>query len=214
MTGRALRVDAVVAGYGQHRVGPVTLHVTPGELVGLHGPSGIGKTTLAHVLAGHTAPHEGSRTVDGAVARGYGWRARPADRRKVQLVAQNPRAAVDPNRTLAAMLAIPARLAGLDPHSAVTAAADLCHLDEAVLTRRPHEVSGGQLQRAVLARALLLDPAYLIVDEATTAQDAITTAVIGQVITTQARAGMGVVWISHDRALLAAFTDRQQALAS
>lgn len=172
-----------------------------GEITGLIGPSRSGKTTLAMVAGGIRPPTTGGRVVDGQPTRRWGWDAPPAERRRVQLVLQQPHRALDPCHTLAQSLLRPARLHGVPDQTALGWAAR-CRVDDALLDRRPGQVSGGQLQRLALARALTLDPDYLLVDEVTTAQDTITTAIIVHLLREQAGRGAGVLLITHDQHLL------------
>lgn len=197
----SLCLDEVVATAGPHHIGPVSVTVEAGSIVGLTGPSGAGKTTIATVAAGLHRPIAGTRLLNTVPTSRWGWSAAPADRRRVQLVSQHPHKAVDPHLTLGEALTLPARLHHY-PAGDPTEWADRCQLPRALLARRPAEVSGGQLQRLVLARALAVGPDYLIVDEATTAQDAITTAAILDILTATAATGVGVLAISHDLPLI------------
>jgi len=166
----------------------VDLQVAPGEVVGLCGPSGGGKSTLGRVLAGMLRPDRGRVTVDGRSAR---HRRGPFP---VQMVLQDAQQAMDPRWTVRRILATGATGAGLAGTQLV---------DPTWLDRRPHELSGGELQRVNLARALLARPRYLVVDEITASLDAITQARIWQLLLHRCgRAGVGVLAIAHDRALL------------
>lgn len=164
-----------------------SLQVEPGERVALQAPSGFGKTTLCRVLAGFERPQTGQVLVDG----------QPLPRRgvcPVQLIQQHPEQAVDPRlrmrKTLAEAGEVPQQL--LD---------DLGIRDE-WLQRYPHELSGGELQRFCIARALAANPRYLVADEVSTMLDAVTQAQIWRFLVeeTQAR-GIGLVFVSHSHAL-------------
>lgn len=177
------------------------LQVPAGELVGLAGPSGTGKSTMARVLALLLEPRAGSVTIDGTLVRGAGYSVPSHMRRKVALLFQSPRAATDPRMTLRTIIEQPAAIArrAVD----VDELADRVGLTSDLLGRRPHQVSDGQLQRACIARALAQQPRYLICDEATAMLDAATTASLMRLIVHEAReAGMGVLLISHDTELL------------
>lgn len=170
----------------------LSLHVEPGEVVGLCGPSGSGKSTLARLLAGHLRPQRGSVSLDGCPIEVPRGRAHP-----VQLVMQDAQAAMDPRWKVAEVLA-----------SAGAGSEDLAELTPALVEERwldrfPHELSGGELQRVNLARALLADPRHLVADEISASLDALTQARIWHLLgeLTTAR-GIGVLAISHDRALL------------
>lgn len=189
-----LRADGVWFRYGPRRpwvLGDVELEVAAGEVVGLCGPSGGGKSTLGRLLAGHLRPDRGRVTVDGAVPR-PGRAPHP-----VQLVLQQPERAMDPRWTvrqvLAASGADESAIAGLDERLVLPAWLD----------RYPHEISGGELQRVNLARALLARPRYLVADEISASLDAVTQARIWTLLLEHCRqAGIGVLAISHDRPLL------------
>ncbi|MGY2130051.1 ABC transporter ATP-binding protein [Blastococcus sp. SYSU DS0617] len=166
----------------------VDLRIAPGEVVGLCGPSGGGKSTLGRVLAGHLRPDRGLVTVDGAAPRG---RRAP---HPVQLVLQQPERAVDPRWTVRqALAATGAQPADVDER--------LVH--PRWLDRYPHEISGGELQRVNVARALLTRPRYLVADEISASLDAVTQARIWTLLLEHCReSGIGVLAVSHDRPLL------------
>ena len=165
-----------------------SLTVAPGQVVGLMAPSGYGKTTLGKLLAGFLAPTRGQITLDEQPLPTQGYCP-------VQLVFQNPELAVNPRWRIDRILR-----EGHPPH--------LHHLDAlgihpGWLTRYPHELSGGELQRVAIARVLNRQTRYLIADEMTAMLDANTQALIWQVILEFARQNqVGVIAISHDRPLL------------
>ncbi|MFL0579638.1 ABC transporter ATP-binding protein [Dietzia sp. 179-F 9C3 NHS] len=203
MSLRAENVTYRYPGATRAAVGQVCLTVAPGSITALVGPSGAGKSTLARLLVGLLAPHSGAVTRDGQPVTARRGRLDPA----TALLAQDPLSAADPHHTLAEMIALPARLTSrqLDVHAAaaeVGLTLDLLH-------RRPREVSGGQLQRACLARALAQHPDYLIADEATAHLDPATTATIAAVLRTRADLGLGVLLITHDHALADAIADHR-----
>lgn len=193
----------------------VDIEIAPGEVVGLAGPSGCGKSTLARVLALLLAPWSGQVTIDGVPAAGVRYRAPRRQRTAIGVVFQQPRLSVDPRLTLQQAIVEPLR-AGQRPVDADQTAqlTDRVGLTAELLSRRPHEVSDGQLQRACLARALILQPRYLICDEMTAMLDASTTAALVDVVTTHtAQTGAGVLAISHDEALLAVWAHRVQRIS-
>lgn len=175
----------------------VDLRVGAGEVVGLCGPSGGGKSTLGRVLAGLVDPVRGRVTVDGRRPRA-GRAPHP-----VQLVLQQPERAMDPRWTVRQVLA--ATGASDDD----VAALDRRLVAPTWLDRHPHEISGGQLQRVNLARALLARPRYLVADEITASLDAVTQVGIWDLLLEHCRAaGIGLLAISHDRPLLDTVADR------
>lgn len=161
--------------------------VRPGERVHLDAPSGFGKTTLCRLLSGYLRPLSGEVLVDGAPLPARG--ACP-----VQLIGQHPERVLDPRMRMQASLAEAGEVdAGL--------LARLGIRDE-WLTRFPHELSGGEMQRFCIARALMARPKYLIADEISTMLDAVTQAQIWQVILEEADAqNMGLVFTTHSRPL-------------
>ncbi|WP_327085656.1 ATP-binding cassette domain-containing protein [Nonomuraea sp. NBC_01738] len=208
-----LRAREITVRYGRRAVlDGVSFDVTPGQVLGLGGPSGCGKSTLARVLALMLRPAAGSLSVDGAQVRGWRQRAPRDLRTRVALLYQQPRSAVDPKLRLSEIIAEPAYAtgrAGVD----VSALAGEVGLTADLLGRRPHEVSDGQLQRACLARALSLEPGYLICDEMTTMLDASTQAHLVAVVNAyRDRTGAGVLAISHDEVLLERWADARAEL--
>ena len=171
-----------------------TLEVRAGEIVGLRGPSGIGKSTLGRVLAGLLRPVRGEvRTARGRIVR-------PC--REVQYLAQDAQAAMNPRWRVRDVLAE----AGTDEAPGGT---DGGLVDPGWHDRFPHELSGGQLQRVNLARALRAGPSYLVADEISASLDAVNQAVVWHDLMAVARAaGLGVVAISHDASLLERVADR------
>ncbi len=187
-------------------LGPTHLAVRAGEIVGLTGPSGVGKSTLAAVLAQLDKPDTGHLTVGGDQVCGAGLDLPPGQRRRVGWVSQHPRTAVDDRLTLREAIELPARLAGA-PVDAASLARDV-GLDPTLLARRPSQVSGGELQRACVARALALRPEFLVLDEATSMLDADTATDLLAVVVRTALAGTGVLVVGHDLAVLRSLCDR------
>ncbi|MEW2382704.1 ATP-binding cassette domain-containing protein [Micromonospora sp. NPDC047707] len=213
MTAAALAARAVTVSYRRQRVlDRVDLHVARGETVGLRGPSGSGKSTLARVLALLHAPDAGHVTLDGVPLAGARHRLPAAIRTRVAILFQSPRAATDPRLSLADIVAEPLRATGTptgEARARVAELADLVGLTPDLLTRRPHAVSDGQLQRACLARALVHRPGYLLCDEATAMLDASTQAHLATVVTDyQRRHHAGVLLITHDPALMTRLATR------
>lgn len=208
-----LAARQVSLSFGRQRVlDRVDLHLAPGETVGLRGPSGSGKSTLARVLALLHAPDAGHVTLDGEPLTGVRHRLPAAIRTRVAILFQSPRAATDPRLSLADIVAEPLRATGIPADEARARAAELAELvglTPDLLTRRPHAVSDGQLQRACLARALVHRPGYLLCDEATAMLDASTQAHLAGVVTDyQRQHRTGVLLITHDSALMTRWATR------
>lgn len=171
-----------------------SLRVNPGEVVGLRGPSGVGKSTLGRVLAGLLRPVRGQISIPrGRIVGGC---------RDVQYLAQDAQAAMNPRWRVADILAE----AGPAPSGDLT---DAGLVDPVWLDRYPHELSGGQLQRVNLARALRTRPAYLVADEISANLDAVNQVMVWRdLVAAAGAAGLGVVAISHDAPLLDRVADR------
>ena len=184
----------------------VSLHVLPGEVLGLVGESGCGKSTIAKCVAGFLKPSAG----DLVVCEGAAEPARGPH--KVQIVFQDPSSSFDPRRTLGQSVSEGLRNAGTPKGEALARAGELferCGLARELLGRYPHQVSGGQCQRAAIARALAARPALLIADEATSALDVTVQAqVVALLRELNAEFGMAVLFICHDLALVQDFCDR------
>ncbi len=208
-----LELRAVTAGYDRRApvVRDAHLTVAPGEAVGLLGPSGCGKSTLARVAALLHRPDAGEVVLDGMPVRGFRHRAPREQRTTIGVVFQQPRLAADPRLRLTDLIAEPLRATGRRASAAdrVRELADTVGLTPDLLGRRPHEVSDGQLQRACLARALSLEPRWLVCDEMTAMLDASTTAALVRVVEDyRASTGAGLLSVGHDRTLLNRWCDR------
>ncbi|MFK0120175.1 ABC transporter ATP-binding protein [Streptomyces sp. NPDC090994] len=208
-----LELRAVTAGYtrGAPVLRDVSLTVAPGEAVGLLGPSGCGKSTLARVAALLHRPDAGTVVVDGEPVRRWRHRAPRELRTAFGVVFQQARLSADPRLRLADLIAEPLRATGRREGLAARVAelAATVGLTGDLLGRRPHEVSDGQLQRACLARALVLRPRWLVCDEMTAMLDASTTAALVAVVEEyRAATGAGLLAVGHDRVLLERWCDR------
>lgn len=165
------------------------LTVAPGERVGLAGPSGRGKTTLCKLLAGYEKPDSGTVLVDGKPLREYRGIC------PVQMIWQHPETAVDPLMKLGDTL----KEGGPVEEGLLEA----LHIQPAWLERYPTELSGGELQRFCIARALRPGVKYLLCDEVTAMLDLITQAQIWAFLLEQAeKRDLGLVIVSHNSALL------------
>ncbi|WP_329002927.1 ATP-binding cassette domain-containing protein [Kribbella sp. NBC_00709] len=189
----------------------VDLEVRAGACLGVVGRSGSGKTTLARCLAGLHERHTGQLRLDGRPLPVLRNRTREQNRR-VQYVWQEVRGSFDERRPVDQQVARTAqRLRGLAPELAhAEAVAVLARLGVAAITaaRPPSRLSGGELQRAALARAVLANPDVLICDEITTALDDRGTALVLELLTELKARGTALIWIGHDLGLVAAVADQ------
>ncbi|WP_326948762.1 dipeptide/oligopeptide/nickel ABC transporter ATP-binding protein [Amycolatopsis sp. NBC_01307] len=190
----------------------VSVSVAAGGTLGVVGTSGSGKTTLARCLVRLTRPDSGVVRLAGQDVAGLTGAAARDFHRRVQLVPQNWGSALDSRYSVADAITEPALLHGTTTRGGragfVTRLLDLVGLPEAYRTRLPHELSGGQAQRVVIARAIGLRPDVLIADEAVTALDASTCAqIVNLLAELRERLGLALVFVSHDLALVAHVAD-------
>jgi oligopeptide/dipeptide ABC transporter ATP-binding protein len=195
--------DFLVRGRRLVAVDGVSLELGSGEVLGLVGESGCGKSTLARLALRLIDCDRGRVAIDGEdVTRRHG-RALSGFRRRVQIVFQDPLAALNPRTPIGRAVAQPLAVHRLAPRAARAAAAEALlaevGLSRQLLDRRPHELSGGQRQRVCIARALACQPDFLICDEPVAALDVSVRAQILNLLgALRARSGIGILFISHD----------------
>lgn len=188
--------------------------VRPGEWVSIVGPSGAGKSTIAKILCGTQQPDEGTVLWNNALLYDVKRRYDPRMHRRIQLIPQQPYASLDPLQRALDAVAEPLRAHRLakNTRQAKERARELLlsvGLEEELLHRRPGELSGGQAQRVLIARALTLAPDLLIADEATSMLDVTTQAQILRLFQKlRKERGLSLLLISHDRPMVDSVSDR------
>jgi ABC-type glutathione transport system ATPase component len=193
-------------------VGNISWRLESGEVLGLIGESGCGKSTVARIAVKLLQPSAGRILIDGDDVTGLPERNFRKLRGRIQIVFQHPEGALDPYYTLGesiheafGRLSLPRS----EWVSLLQALAAEAGLPLSVLGRRPAQVSGGEIQRAVLARVLALRPRYLILDEPTSMLDLSVQAHILQLLKRRAEEGdMGLLFVSHDLEVVRSFCDR------
>ena len=172
----------------------IDFYVNSGEVVGLVAPSGFGKTTLAKILAGYITPESGEVVIEGCRREKNGYNP-------VQLIFQHPEKSVNPKWKMKKIIT-----ESFTPSKELIEAMGI---KEGWMNRWPSELSGGELQRFCVIRALSPKTKFLIADEMTTMLDAITQAQIWNVVLDYAKKNdIGVVVISHEKALVHKICDR------
>ena len=220
MSGHLLEAEGLVKRYTA-RVGwkkrpllavdGVSLHVDAGETLGLVGESGCGKSTLGRLLLHLEAPSAGEVFFDG---QRVDKESVHALRRSMQMVFQDVSAALDPRLTILESVA-----EGLDIHhlcktraerrERVAALLERVGLEPAWMERFPHELSGGQRQRVGIARALAVEPRFLVCDEPVSALDVSARAQVLELLASLQRGlGLGCLFIAHDLAAVRQLSDR------
>lgn len=217
----ALDILGVTASYGtgsraRQILTPLSLSVQPGESVAVVGASGVGKSTLASIVLGLRAPDSGAVRVEGSPWIDSDTPVLRSRRALVQGVAQDPGASFVPHWSIRRSVteAIRRLRPGSDPGDLIQSAAELAHLDGALIDRRPHELSGGQAQRAAIMRALAVSPAVLVADEPTSALDPATaTSVTTALLASAAESRTALLLVTHDPDI-AARCDRTATLTA
>ncbi|MCF2526079.1 oligopeptide/dipeptide ABC transporter ATP-binding protein [Yinghuangia soli] len=193
-----------------HAVEDVSFDVAPGEILAIVGESGCGKSTVARMLAGLSEPTAGTVESDGRTLAAH---RSAADQRLVQLVTQNPRAAFNRRRSIRHALHQPLRVHGLaDKDERERRALETVQrvgLSAEHLDRMPRDLSGGELARMVLARALLVEPRVLVLDEPTASLDAsVKATVVNLLLRLRDELGLAIVVITHEIDIARRLADR------
>ncbi len=216
--GELLRVEDLctrfpVKGGVIHAVEEVGFVQSPGETIGIVGESGCGKSTLARSILHLVRPSSGRVLFEGTDLVGLPPRRLRALRRHLQIVFQDPMASLDPRFSIGRILEEPLVIHGFGPKAArrerVAAMLEKVGLDAAAISRYPHEFSGGQRQRIGIARAIMLEPKLVVLDEPVSALDvSIQAQILNLLADLRDSLGLSYLFISHDLAVVRAICDR------
>ena len=190
----------------------VSLSIRAGETLGLIGESGCGKSTLGRTILRLQEPDSGTMRFDGTDITTLGPAGLKAMRRRMQIIFQNPYASLNPRKSVADILGEGLRIHGLANGSArrdrVMAMLESVGLRAAHADRYPHQFSGGQRQRIGIARALILNPEFVICDEPVSALDvSIQAQIIALLAKLKQELGLTYLFISHDIAVIGYVSD-------
>jgi oligopeptide/dipeptide ABC transporter ATP-binding protein len=197
-----------------HAVDGVSFEIAPGETLGLAGESGSGKTTIGRSILRLVEPTEGSITFDGKDVMAFGAADLRNYRRNAQIIFQDPFASINPRMKIRDVIAEPLRVqkiftTGAEIDKRVTELLDLVSLPSDYADRNPHELSGGQRQRIVIARALAVNPKFIVADEPISALDvSIQAQIVNLLDELKQRLGLAMLFISHDIAVMEYLSDR------
>ncbi len=196
-----------------YAVDGVDLGIQRGEVVGLIGESGSGKTTFGRTLLQLYPPTGGRIYFDGQDVTGAQAHTLRNLRRRMQMIFQNPYSAVNRRKTVGDIISEPLAIHALGDAASRRARAgellELVGLSSIFMTRYPHEVSGGQLQRVSIARALALEPDFIVADEPTASLDvSVRAQVINLLADLRTRLGLTLLFISHDLSIVSYLCER------
>ena len=184
-------------------VAGATLQVEAGEILGLVGETGCGKSSLARAAVGLVPATRGEVRFEGQPVHALGRRARPRRETRLQMVFQNPYGSLNPRRRIGDQIADALESPSDRRRQRVEELLRRVGLPADIADRHPHQLSGGQRQRVAVARALAADPAVIVLDEPLSALDASVQAQVANLLVELARdLGMAMVLISHDLAIV------------
>ena len=195
-------------------VDSVSLALERGETLGLVGESGCGKSSLARAIVQLPPPDAGAVLLDGEDLTHGSTQALRERRRRMQMVFQDPVSSLNPRRRVGEIVGEPLQVWGggsvADQRERVSAALTEVGFDaQTVWSRRPHEMSGGQCQRIAIARALMLEPEVLVLDEPVSALDvSVQAQILNLLIDIRAKRSFSMLFISHDLAVIRNLCDR------
>lgn len=193
-------------------VDDITLTINQGEIVGLVGESGSGKTTLARVILNLTRKTDGNIVINGVDLDKAGRADIKQIRKDVAVVFQDPASNLNPRQTVESSIMRPMIIHGVPKAEAKQKAKEVLEMvkmDQRYLDSYPHQLSGGQLQRIAIARALALNPKVMILDEPTSALDiSVQAQILNLLLDLQEEMGLTYLVITHDLNVIKYISDR------
>lgn len=200
---------ADTTGQGIQALIDISLSISPGDSLGIIGESGSGKTTLASLATGLLRPTSGRVLIDGTELSGNG-KQRRRNARTIQLIWQDGRGSVDPRMKVCSIIREPLRVHSLQGMNVREQVKSLLHevgLSGNLAERYPDELSGGELQRVVIARALALSPGLLICDELAASLDMhAKLQVVDLLLNLRSEKNLALIVIAHDLSLISRMT--------
>ena len=196
-----------------HALDDVSFRIPPGTTLGIVGESGSGKSTIGKIMVGLTRPTAGSVVYDGQNLAAMSPAERKAMRRRMQMIFQDPSSSLNRRKTAGQIVREPLQVHGLakdktELKDKVSYTLERAGLSQRFVNRYPHELSGGQRQRIGIARALAVDPEFIVCDEPVTALDvSIQAQILNLMLDLQRELELTYVFISHDLSVVRHVSD-------